>query len=226
MRSFKRVLLAALAAIMLFSLCACGLPFGDMSETMQKLVQGNLDEIYLGVYSEEFMKLVNATEAECEQIYQESLEAEAEFFGRYFNVEYMTDEIEQEIIELYKEIYAYSNFTVGEASKLDDNTYAVKLTVAPINIVELVDENWDMGMAAFYEKYAEADLEAMTEEEYMEFDADWTRAIIQMFYDNMDDISYNEEEAMAVQVVKDSDGLWVISDSDMSKIDALIIYYP
>ncbi len=69
---------------MMLSLCACGTSFEDKVTT---LVQGNIDSIYLGVNSEEYVKLVSSSEADLRESYEEGLEAEAEVFAYYFDIE-------------------------------------------------------------------------------------------------------------------------------------------
>ena len=222
MKNLKRSAALLLAAALVFAMTACR----SFSEDMTTLVRGNLDELYLGQYDADYIKLVRTTEEDCEKDYLDGLELEAEFFASYFQIENLTDDLKAEIVELYKELYSHSEFTVGEASKLDDSTYAVKVEIAPINIVNLIDENWEEGMADFYEKYADQDPSEMTDEEYNAFDADWAHGILQLFRDQLPEIGHMDAESIAVQVVKNDDGVWRIADSDMGKIDELIIYYP
>lgn len=223
MKKIKSALALLLAAVMCLSMAACGSSFED---NVAVLVRGNLNEIYLGQYDEDYMKLVNTTAEDCETNYLSGIEMEAEFFVNYFNIEYPTVELIEEIEELYKDIYSHSKFTVNEPSKLDEDTYAVKLQISPIDIFQLVDDNWDEGMAEFYDKYAESDTSTMTDEEYQAFDADWARAIIDMFYEQMPNLGYKEEQSIAIQITRGEDDVWTISDNDMVSIDELIIYYP
>ena len=218
MKKIKSALALLMAAVMCLSMAACGSSFED---NVAVLVRGNLNEIYLGQYDEDYMKLVNTTAEDCEANYLSGIEMEAEFFVNYFNIELI-----EEIEELYKDIYSHSKFTVNEPSKLDEDTYAVKLQISPIDIVQLVDDNWDEGMAEFYDKYAESDTSTMTDEEYQTFDADWARAIIDMFYEQMPNLGYKEEQSIAIQITRGEDDVWTISDNDMVSIDELIIYYP
>jgi len=170
--------------------------------------------------------MTETTPEECEANYLSGIEVEADFFIYYFEIEYPSDEFRNEVIEFYKEIYSHSNYTVGSASKLDDNTYAVKLNVQPIDIIDQVMTDWDAGMAPFWDKYADADVSAMSEEEYKQFDADWGRAILDLAKSKMSSIGYMEEQSLAVQVIRDEDGIWQIADNDFSTIDNAIIYYP
>lgn len=221
----RKIISIILLAVMLLSLCACGTSFEDK---VTALVQGNIDSIYLGVNSEEYVKLVGSTEAELREGYEDGLDAEAEVFAYYFDIEYLDDDLKNEIIDMYKVIYSNSKYVVNPASKLDDNTYAVKLEIFPIDIIDLVTDDvvWEAGLEEWNEKYAEVDIDTMTEEEYMQYDRDWAEAIINMFYEQMPNLNYMDSKTIVIQVVKDTDGAWTISDDDMSTIDELIIYYP
>lgn len=219
----KKTLAFLLVLALALSLAACG---SGLGVGVNMLVQGNIDGLYLGKFDDAYLKLINSTEAECRKDYLDGLEVEAEYFAHYFNIEVLDDDLKAEIVDLYKEIYFHSQYTVGDASKLDDNTYAVKVTISPIDIVDLVVEDFDSGMEGFYTQYADADPSAMTDEEYAQYDRDWAEAILAMFYKRLPKLGYKEEQSIAIQVVKGADGRWGISDNDMVSIDSLMIYYP
>ena len=61
---------------------------------------------------------------------------EVNYFMQFFGIEYPTDEITQELTELYKEIYSHSKYEVGEAADVSENTYGVPLTIYPIDIMQ------------------------------------------------------------------------------------------
>ncbi|MBE6989981.1 MAG: hypothetical protein E7426_04460 [Ruminococcaceae bacterium] len=225
MRACKRILAAALAAVMLLALSSCGA--GDLLEArMSALVQGNLDEIYLGKFSDEYLKLVDLTAEQAQERYEEGLEMEVEYFCHYFDIEYTTDELIEQIKELYRDIYAHSSYTVGEASKLSDDTYAVKVEIRPIDVIELAVNNQETALADFAAKYGGVDSSEMTEAEYVAYDADWAQAVITMVTEQLPNLGYKDSVSIAVQIVKDSDGVWQISNTDMSNVDTNIIYYP
>ena len=115
-----------LALVLALSLAGCGTAMTDASTV---LVQGNLDEIYLGKYDPAFLELVNTTEEQAEANYIQGLETEADYFAYYFSIDYMDDTLQDEIVELYKEIYSHSRYEVGEATKVDDSTYGVPVTI-------------------------------------------------------------------------------------------------
>lgn len=221
----KKAISLLLTLAIIFSLAACG-GLSSFENDVATLVQGDLDALYLGRVNEDYLDLVSGTKEECEQAYQAGLEAEAEYLAYYFDIEILDDELKAELVALLQAIYSHTRFTVGAVSKLDDSTYAVKLNVAPINIIEQATENFDEDMADFYAKYENADIEAMTDEGYAQYDKDWARGILTMLYKALPELEYRDEQSIAIQVVKDSEGFWSISDSDLYTIDTLIIYYP
>jgi len=219
--TFKRGVALCLTLVLALALTACGGGF-DAAD----LVQGNLDEIYTGQASDAYLKIVDTTAEEVQQTYLDGLEVEAEVFAYYFDIENMTDEIKAEIIDLYKDIYAQAKYTVGESSKLDDSTYAVKVTVSPLDIFHLVDEDFDDALQPFYDKYADVDLDAMSDEEYAAFDKEWAEDIIALCREKLPEMGYLEDRALAIQVELDDDDYWVMSGDDFDNLDEIVIDYP
>ncbi len=222
MKKAKRALALALALVLALSLAGCST---YMEDSVKALVQGNLDAVYLGEYGESYLELVDATEAEVEQIYLDGLNVEAEYFAQYFNIENLTDEIRADIVEMYKEVYSHSKFEVGEASKMDDSTYGVKLTVYPIDVMQRVIDESDAIVDSVNSQFTDEQL--ATEEGYAVYDAAWAQAFIDACYDKLASVGYLDPEEMVVQVTQDPvDELWIISDNDFQRIDTAIIYYP
>lgn len=231
MNTYKRMLAVILAAVLALGLIACGAtePQDDepsMEELTALLVQGNLDEIYLGKASEEYLNLIGSTEEEARETYEDGLSYEAEYFADYFDIDILSDPIKAQIIDLYREIYSHVRYTVGNVSKLDDNTYVVKVEVEPINVMELATDSEDEVTASFFEKYADADPESMTDDEYAAYDADWAQTMIAMVKDQIPLLAYKPAVSLAVQVVQSDEGIWQISDSDIADLDEQMIYYP
>ena len=138
-RFWKRTLAAVLALGMAVSLTACG-GGGLSSFDATKYVQGILDENYLGKFDDDFLEMVDSTASEAEEIYTHNLEVEADYFGQVFEIDDMSGDTLDATMELYRKIYANSKFTVDPATKVDDNTFSVKVTVEPIDVFHLVAE--------------------------------------------------------------------------------------
>ncbi len=225
MRKTTKAIAIFLLLALALGLFGCSL-LGVTATDAVQLVQGNLDGIYLGKYDASYLKLVDMTQAEGEEAYEAALRTEAEYFIGYYGIEYPTEALYGEIIELYRDIYAKADFTVSDAAKIDDKTFGVKVQVRPLDIFELLYENWDAYSADVFADYTDEQVAAMNEEEYQAYDALWAQTILSTCRALLPQMGTMEEQSLVVQVEQDSDGFWMIKDSDLSAIDALIIYYP
>ena len=73
---WKRVISLTLSLALLIPLAACG---GALSpDDATTYIQGILDENYKGIYDAEFLEMIDSTETEAQEIYQNSIEVEAE----------------------------------------------------------------------------------------------------------------------------------------------------
>lgn len=223
-KTLKHGLALCLILVMALTLTACG--GGVTASDAKDLVQGNLDEIYLGKFDPEYLKLVDITEEEARQTYEEGLEVEAEMFAYYFDIYNMTDELKEEIIELYQEIYAQSKYTVGEASKLDESTFAVKVQVSPLDIFELVVDASEEALQPFFDKYENVDIASMSDEEYDAYDKEWADAVLDLCWEKLPEMGYGDERSLVIQVTLDEDDYWVMSGDDFNNLDEIIITYP
>ena len=216
----KRLAALLLALCLAFSLAGCGVS----GEDIQLLVQGNIDQIYLGRWSDEYLVMVDSDTASLEQGYEEGLEVEAEVFITYFSIEYPTDELRAQIVNLYKEIYSHSKYEVGEPAVIDDETWGVPVTVYPMNIMEQVSDASEEAIAELQANYTAEDV--ATEEGYMAYDAAWAQMFIDLCYEKLDTLGYLEPEEMVIQVALNSDDYWQIAENDFQRLDAAMIYYP
>lgn len=147
MKKLKKLAALLLSVVCIsISLSACG---NAEESIMLTLVKGNIAEIYLGKSDATYLKLVESTEEESTQAYLENMLYQAEYFAMYwgiFETEYdesfddLDENLQNEIIELMKEIYGKSKYEVQSAVKQDDNTYAVKVVIEPIDIMEKASE--------------------------------------------------------------------------------------
>lgn len=226
MKQMKKLLALALAALMILSLTACsGLVDKATELQMAALVQGNIDELYLGKFDADYLKSVNSTEEEAKAYYEDGLATEAEYFAYYFGIEFFTDDLKAELMDLYREIYSHSSYTVGAASTLDDTTVVVKVDVQPIDIFVQVVDGFEAYAADFYAKYTSDVVEAMDDAAYQAFDAEWAKLVLDRCYEKLETIGHEETTSLAVQVVL-QDEIWRISDDSMADIDTAMITYP
>lgn len=219
----KRLSALALAIGLGLSLTACG---GGLSKfDAVAYMDGLLKETYLGEFDKNYMELVGIDETEAQETYETSLEAETEFFLYFYDIEYPTDEMRQEIKDMYAEIYKHAKFEVVSAAEQDDGSFSVKINVEPINIVQLVEEDWEEIMDPFYEKYPVDVQNSMTEEEYQVMDEEWARMIVDLYLEKLPETSNLESQSTTVQLEKDTDGYYIITEEDFNRLDGMIIDY-
>ena len=135
-----------------------------------------------------------------------------------------TDRLTAELVEMYREVYAHSKYTVDSASRMDENTYSVKVTVEPIDIFHLVADDLDNGaMDELNSRYPES---FESEAQYAQYEVEWVERMIELVYENLPDLGYLDPTSTLVQVSWDEDeNLWGIPDDDFWSLDALIIDY-
>lgn len=161
----------------------------------------------------------------------DGLEGEANYFAGVFGIDFMEGDVLDEAVDLYRQVYARSRFTVDPAAKIDDATYGVKVTVEPIDVFHLVADELTSDtpasslVQAFDAAYSDLDVNAMTDEEYHAYDAAWARMIIGLTLEKLPESGYLEAESKVVQVVRDEEDLWSIPQSDYDDLDWLIIDY-
>ena len=213
-----------LTLALLLPLTACG---GGMNEDDAICyIQGTLDENYLGKADEEFLNLVDNSAEEIEEIYDESIATEAQFFLDSFVESELPqeeqDRLMEELTAMYRQIYAHSKYTVESASKMDDTTFSVKVTVEPIDIFHLVADELDNGAAdELNSRYPDQ----MTDEEYLAYEVEWVELFMDLTYEKLPELGYLEPSSILVQVALGDDDYWSIPDDDFWAMDALIIDY-
>lgn len=193
-------------------------------------IQGQLDTTYLGKFEPSFLEMVDMTEEEAREDYDARMDAEAEVFISMTNIEYPTDELRARLADIYKRIYAKSDYTVVSSAKQDDDSYSVKVTVRPLDTIQLLYEAAPQTQEAFNAKHAGTDIEGMTEEEYKDwyeniYDLDYQNTMADLLESLVDKTGTLPEKPISVQIEKHTDGYYSIDDESMVNLDALIIDY-
>ncbi|MGN8897867.1 hypothetical protein [Flavonifractor sp. HCP28S3_F3] len=224
MKGKTTALVLALSLALLLPLSACG--GGLSADDAQLYVQGVLDENYLGKADPDFLKLIDSTEEETEEVYAGSMETEAQFFLDSFVESELSQEEQDRLLEelsaMYRQIYAHSKYTVESASEVDDTTFGVKVTVEPIDIFHQVADELNNGAAdELNSRYPDQ----MTDEEYMAYEVEWVELFMDLTYEKLPQLDYLEPQTLLVQVALGDDDYWTIPDEDFWAVDALVIDY-
>lgn len=217
MKRIISLLLAAVMSVALLTGCSSGVP-------AKELVQGNLDAVYLGKFSAEYLKMVDTTEEQAKKDYETGIDTEVEYFAQYFSIDLSlcSDNIREQIADLYRQIYAKSKYEVGNET-VNDETYLVELTIYPIDIFSKITE--DDATELYNSLQARVDNGEFDEMSDAELEEVWAQAVIDLVSSRISTIGYLDAQTISVQVTKDDKDIYSIDSGDFDRIDALIIQY-
>ncbi len=228
----KRGLIAGLAialAVLVLALAAAGFFFGkrdSLPGQLEKLVQGNLDALYLGKLDPAFLRLSGASEEDCRALHEDGLALEADYFCVFWEIAEPSDSLREELTELYKEIYAQARYTVGEAVLQGEDRCKVPVEVRPLDIMQQAAGRLDAGaMDWFFDKYTEDTVSAMDEAAFQAYDAEWAQGIAALVREALAEPGYLEPETVELEL-RLTDGSWSLPDEGMKELDQLLIFYP
>lgn len=221
----KKLTALALSTVLSLGLCACG---GGEKEALSPFdakvyVDGLLRETYLGEYLPEYLELVGITESEAEYAYQTSLDTEVSNCLYYYDIDYPTDRLREELGKLYREIYGHAKFEVISAAEQEDGSYVVKVSVEPVDTIRLAQDKREKALKEFDEKYPADVQAAMTGEELDKKRAD---IVLKALRDVVEDTGNLPAEEILVQITRDEEGIYSLPTAEFQKIDDRIIDYP
>lgn len=208
----KRVaIIWVLAAVLLLAGCGGGFDASDY-------VRGVLNNIYLGD-SAEYTKMVDITEEEAAEEYEQGIEVEADFFLQYYGIGEVSDDVYQQIVDMYKTIYQQSKFEVQEAVKNGDD-YNVEVLISPIDVI--VNSEEDIS-AAVDEFVAAADPADYPDD--LSINDALARIVVDVINGNMPELGWQDQKSIIVKVEKDDAGYYGLSSDAISQLDQDMIAY-
>ena len=220
---------AALALALCLALTACGgetvTTKGFTEHDAEVYVDGLIKENYLGQAEEDYLELVNIHVDDVESVYDSGLDADVEYFLYMYDIDYPTDELREEIKELYREMYGFTKYEIVSAAAQEDGSFSVKLNVYPIDTAQMVSEAMNDATEKFYEKYPQDQVNAMRDKDYEAMDKEWGRLILDLYQEALKETGNMTEKSITVQVEQNSEGLYAMNSDDFARLDALIIDY-
>lgn len=223
MKKWRRALAAALALCLMGALAGCG---GGLSEKdAETYVKGHLDAAYLGVYDKAYIDLVDdMTEADAKEMHESNVSDETELYLLGFlEIDYPTDEIMKQAERVMEKLYAKSKYTVGTGSKTKDGDFVVEVTVSPLDLYNLLED--DDYSDAWDSVAGDMDYDTVTKEEYAAVDAAYAALMLDLLEKRLDDITYGKDQIVMLQLKKDSDGYYNLVEAGMQKVDEVMIDY-
>ena len=209
----KKKATAVIAACMAIVLTAC---IGSFDAS--KYVEGALKNIYLGDAST-YMELVDITEDEAAAEYESGIEVEADFFLQYCGIPSVSDDVYQQIVDMYKNIYQHSKFEVQEAVK-NGNDYNVEVLISPIDIIV---KNTDAISTTIDDFVATMNPDDYADEQSA-YDAVMV-SIVDLINADMENLGYEDEISVIVKVEQDENGYYGLSSDAIGQLDQEIIAY-
>lgn len=208
----KRVaIIWVLAAVLLLAGCGGGFDASGY-------VRGVLNNIYLGD-SAEYTRMVDITEEEAAEEYEQGIEVEADFFLQYYGIGEVSDDVYQQIVDMYKTIYQQSKFEVQEAVKNGDD-YNVEVLISPIDVI--VNSEEDIS-AAVDEFVAAADPADYPDD--LSINDALARIVVDVINGNMPELGWQDQKSIIVKVEKDDAGYYGLSSDAISQLDQDMIAY-
>ena len=208
----KRVaIICVLAAVLLLAGCGGGFDASGY-------VRGVLNNIYLGD-SAEYTKMVDITEEEAAEEYEQGIEVEADFFLQYYGIGEVSDDVYEQIVDMYKTIYQQSKFEVQEAIKNGDD-YNVEVLISPIDVI--VNSEEDIS-AAVDEFVAAADPADYPDD--LSINDALARIVVDVINGNMPELGWQDQKSIIVKVEKDDAGYYGLSSDAISQLDQDMIAY-
>lgn len=221
-----RRLAALLTGVLVVLLAACG----DVTpKQAQAYIQGELDACYLGQYNQDYLDLLGISAAVAEaQNYVWNTQAEAEFLMEYLDI-YPTEFSYEQTVDLVQDIYARSSYQVGSASKLKDGSYAVTVTVQPMDImVRFASQNdpmefWYTALDR-HGIYTQEALDAMSDADYEALEDDYAAGVLEGIRALLPQMGYGPPQTVVLQLQL-KDDTYTLVETDWQHLDSMIIDY-
>lgn len=241
MHRLKKLAVAALSLAAVLALTGC-VRAGEAELTAEKaeaLVRNNLELLYRGTYSEEFLEEVGYSGDDAQASYENNMEVEANYILYYYRTAtyghsngnsytYLTSEQQQEAVELCKEIYGKVRYTVGSAVRQEDGSFAVSVQYSPLDIHELVDLEWVEFESAFVGRYDDVETGEMNDDEYDDWLEEevfpaYNQAVLELLRSKLADAGYGEPAAAVIKVTMDENGYYSMDFTSFDAFDRVLV---
>lgn len=205
MKKMRNSLIAALVALMMLFVTACGSSFdasGYVTAFMDMLTKGEVAQ---------YAQLTKQSEEDAGKDYQEILDAMKEAFEQ----DGVTEETKQKVVDVYVEVLKKAKYTVHDAEKTSEG-FDVTVDIEPVT--GLYDGLMD-------EVTGEMDPAIESGELTMDNMYDWIyNKMADKMSARLDSLSYGEAQSVTISIVKGSDGYEIKDqDSTSERIGELLI---
>ncbi|MDD5949654.1 MAG: hypothetical protein PUC39_08025 [Lachnospiraceae bacterium] len=202
----KKLFATMLLITMLFTMTGCLFQF-DAS----RYTKACLDLMTKGETAD-YTEMTKQTKEEAEDWYNSFLDKEIEAMTS--SISNMTEEQEQNFRSLFQSIYKKANYTVGEATRNDDKSYSVPITIQQYKIFSGEMQVVEDQLVDYYKEQIEAG-KTLSED-------DLTQKAVDILYEDLtaklETAEYGEAEEFTVIVRPNSENVYSIDQNDYTTI--------
>ena len=132
-------------------------------------------------------------------------------------------------MELIKESYAHSKYSVTGASKLEDDSSAVTVSIQPMDILVWYTSQTDLNQVwqdilTEHGVTDQAALDAMSGEEYMVLEDAYAAAVLDGIQALVPEMGYGPEQSVVLQLQLEGD-TYTLVGTDWQHLDGMMIDY-
>lgn len=184
-------------------------------------VQSLLDANYKGEYTK-YLELTEDTKENAVANYETVMKMKSDMFQKAMGAT-VDESLNEEFLAVVKEMFAKAEYRVEEAEENNDE-YIVTIVVKPINILTNIMEKGENYIEEFNARNQAGEFTGHTEAQYYQ---EYTQGILDIFRNEVENITYADEVSIDVKVHKATDGsnLYVIDESVYREIDSAIFLY-
>ncbi|MCM1325426.1 MAG: hypothetical protein NC094_02250 [Bacteroidales bacterium] len=203
MKHVKKIALALVCVMLMGVLGGCGSKF-DAAEYLK----ATLDNSYKND-SSGLVKLKLGTAEEASDIYEEGIDTEVNAFLEGLTV---SDTLEEEFREVFKDMFSKVKYTVGKAEKQSNGSFVVTVTYEKMIIFEPMMEDY---MQAVMNLQGDASVAALSQEEQME---KLMEAMKDSMKNAMSAITYAEPAELTIKIEL-VDKLYTPNTNDLANLE-------
>ncbi len=228
--------LAALA-LLLVLLAGCSTTQQQVNTYNATLyAQGFLDETYTGAPPEGYLKLTQGTAEDAQKTFEKNLEAEyRQRLALRFDLDVASVplDLEEDFLDLLRQVYAKASYTVRAAVPLDDKRYCVEVSVSPVTFFAAAYSDGYAQLKKDFQRLhpepTQEDLEDLTpvqaKKRVERYEAAWAQEVYDYLYLRKDAITSGAAVTKLLLVSPNSQGLYTISQTDLQDLDDVILQY-
>lgn len=187
----------------------------------KQYVQSVLDANYHADYAD-YMEITGASESQASRINQAHAVNLAGQLAELYDIqlEKLPAEIGDRLIELSKEVYKQSEYSVLEVEMTEKNVY-VTIAVQPLDFLDDTADAVSDYTADFNDRAKAGEFEHMTESQY---ENEYAEGLLEVLEEETDEIGHADQVTYRIKIMQDSEtGVNYISDDDLDEINHLIL---